>query len=147
MTSAVHAGTHLAAAVAATAMMVAGCGEVPKPAPRSPVAAVKDDRPKPAPESPGAGINVVVPRRKKAARPLYPTALRAKRIEADIPVMLYLDDTGKAVNVKILEASQYPELNEAVRKAAMAEEFTPATRDGVPIASSLRFTYRFRVED
>ena len=29
----------------------------------------------------------------------------------------------------------------------MTEEYEPATRDGVPIPSSLSFTYRFRLED
>ena len=61
--------------------------------------------------------------------------------------MVSLDEAGNVVKVKILNESRYPELNEAVRKTAMAEEFTPATRDGVPIAYSVSFTYRFRVED
>ena len=61
--------------------------------------------------------------------------------------MLSLDETGKVVKVKILKESQYPEFNEAARRTAMNEEFEPATRDGVPIAFSVSFTYRFRLED
>ena len=145
MTSTVHAGTHLAAAVVATAMTAASCGEVPKPAPRSPVVAAKDQRPAPAPQSPAAGVEFETPRRKKASRPFYPATLKGKRIEADIPVMVDLDEAGRVVKVKILKESPYPEFNEAVRRTAMTEEFTPATRDGVPIAYSISFTYRFRV--
>ena len=29
----------------------------------------------------------------------------------------------------------------------MEEEFEPATKDGVPMAYSVSFTYRFRLED
>jgi protein TonB len=136
----------MAAAVVATAITAVGCGDVPKPAPRSPVATVKDERPKPAP-SPVVAVKDAMPRRKKAVKPQLPETLRGKGMEADVPVMLFLDETGKAVKVAILKESQYPELNEAVRKAAMEEEFTPAMRDGVPIAFSVSFTYRFRVED
>ena len=82
-----------------------------------------------------------MPRRKKAVKPSY----QGPRREADIPVMVTLDETGKVVRVKILKESQYTELNEAVRRTAMAEEFTPAMRDGVPVAISISFTYRFRV--
>jgi protein TonB len=147
MTSGAYAGTHLAAAVVATAMTAASCGEVPNPAPRTPVVAVKNEVPEPAPRSPVAGVKFEAPRRKKAMRLSPPPAPKGQRREADIPVRLDLDETGKVVTVKILKESQYPELNEAVRRAAMEEEFTPAMRDGVPIAYSISFAYRFRVED
>jgi TonB family protein len=141
MTSRAHTGMHLAAAAVATSMTAAACGEVPNPAPRSPVAAVRDGVPKPAPQSADAGVKFEMPRRKKAVKPSY----QGPRREANIPVMLTLDETGKVVRVKILEESEYPELNEAVRRTAMAEEFTPAMRDGVPVAFSISFTYRFYV--
>jgi len=148
MTSGVHAGTRVAAAMVASAMTAAGCGEVPKPAPRGPVSVVKDERSTLAPPRPvAAGVKFEAPRRKKAVRPSFPPALKGQRREADIPVMLDLDETGKVVTVKILKESPYAELNEAVRRAAMEEEFTPAMRDGVPIAYSISFAYRFRVED
>ena len=141
MISRAHASVHVAAAAVASAMTTASCGEVPKPAPRTPVAPVRADVPKPAPPSPVAGGEDGMPRRKKAVKPSY----QGPRREADIPVMVTLDETGKVVRVKILKESQYTELNEAVRRTAMAEEFTPAMRDGVPVAISISFTYRFRV--
>jgi TonB family protein len=58
-----------------------------------------------------------------------------------------VDATGKVVKVKILKASEYPEFDESVRKAAMEEEFEPATKADVPMAYSFSFTYRFRLED
>jgi hypothetical protein len=38
-------------------------------------------------------------------------------------------------------------MNEAARIAALAEEYDPATRDGVPIPYAIPFKYRFRLED
>lgn len=131
MTSRAHAGIHLAAVVVAVAVAVAGCSAANKPAPQPPVA---------------AGVKFEPPRRKKMMHPPFPETLRRQGIEADVPVMVSLDEAGNVVKVKLVNESRYPELNEAVRKTAMAEEFTPATRDGVPIAYSVSFTYRFRVE-
>jgi len=130
MTSRLHSGAHLAAAVVATAAMAAACGGVNKPTPQGPTAGVKYGGPK----------------RTTTPQLIYPPTLKTQGIEADIPVLLFLDENGRVVNVKILEASQYPELNEAVRRTAMSEEFESATRDGVPMACSIKFTYRFRLE-
>ena len=96
---------------------------------------------------PTAGVKLVLPRRKKPAVPDYPPALKAQGIEADVPVMVSLDATGAVTAVKILKSSGHPELDEAARKAALAESFEPATRDGVAIPYTLSYTYRFRLED
>ena len=96
---------------------------------------------------PTAGVKLVLPRRKKPVVPDYPPALKAQGIEADVPVMVSLDATGAVTAVKILKSSGHPELDEAARKAALAESFEPATRDGVAIPYTLSYTYRFRLED
>ena len=49
--------------------------------------------------------------------------------------------------MKILKSSGHPELDEAARKAALAESFEPASRDGVAIPYTLSYTYRFRLDD
>jgi TonB family protein len=49
--------------------------------------------------------------------------------------------------VKILKESPYPEFNEAAKKAAMADEFEPATRNGVPTATTLKYNVSFRLVD
>lgn len=96
---------------------------------------------------PTAGVKLVLPRRKKPVVPDYPPALKAQGIEADVPVMVSLDATGAVIAVKILKSSGHPELDEAARKAALAESFEPASRDGVAISYTLSYTYRFRLED
>jgi protein TonB len=96
---------------------------------------------------PTAGVKMVLPRRKKPVVPAYPAALKAQGIEADVPVMVSIDATGKVTTVKVLKSSGYPELDEAARVAALSEEFEPATRDGAAIPYTLSYTYRFRLED
>jgi periplasmic protein TonB len=96
---------------------------------------------------PTAGISYTMPRRRAPSKPPYPETLKAQGIEADVSVMVSLDATGRVSSVKVVKPSPYPEFNEAARRAASAEQFDPATRDGVPIPYPLSFTYRFRLEE
>jgi protein TonB len=96
---------------------------------------------------PSAGVRYAMPQRKRVINPVYPELLKSQGIEADVTVMLSLDASGAVAGVKIVKPAPYPEFNEAARKAALAEQFLPATRDGIAIPYSLSFTYRFRLED
>ena len=49
--------------------------------------------------------------------------------------------------VKLLRESPYPEFNEAAKKAALEQEWEPATRNGEPMASTKKYSYRFRLTD
>jgi len=129
-----------------TAAKAQNPADVQKVAP--PIAEVEDEKVnKAATRIPVAGVTITQPKRKSVKKPRYPEVLKSQAIEADVPVMLSIDETGKVVKVKVLKASEYPEFDEAARKAAMEEEFEPATKDGVPMAYSISFTYRFRLED
>jgi periplasmic protein TonB len=96
---------------------------------------------------PTAGVQYALPRRKQERKPEYPRVLQSQGIEANVTVMLNLDASGKVIRVKLVTPSIYPEFNEAARRAALAEQFEPATRDGVAIPYTLSFTYEFRLED
>jgi protein TonB len=96
---------------------------------------------------PTAGVVYGQPKRKNPSAPPYPATLKAQGVEADVTVMVRLDAEGKVENVKVIKESPYPEFNEAARVHALAEEYEPATRDGVPIPYSLSFTYRFRLQE
>ena len=96
---------------------------------------------------PVAGVKIEFPKRRHPREPPYPQTLRSQGIEDDVSVLVSIDATGKVIAVKITKASQYPEMNEAARIAALAEEYDPATRDGVPIPYTIPFKYRFRLED
>jgi protein TonB len=88
-----------------------------------------------------------MPKRKRPRLPTYPATLKTQGVEADVTVMVSLDETGKVKEVKIITPSPYPEFNEAARTTALKEEFEPALRDGVPVAYTLSYTYRFRIEE
>ena len=96
---------------------------------------------------PVAGVKIGLPKRRNPKPPPYPAVLKTQGLEADVTVMVSIDASGKVATVKIIKEAPYPEFNEAARVAALAEEFEPATRDGVPMPYSLSFTYRFRLED
>jgi TonB family protein len=96
---------------------------------------------------PTAGASYVLPKRKKPIEPPYPQELLTQGIEAAVTVLVSLDETGKVTSVKIIKGSGYPEFDESARKTALAESFSPATRNGTPIPYTLSYTYRFTIED
>ena len=96
---------------------------------------------------PVAGVVFAQAKRKKEVKPEFPPTLKTQGIEGDVPVIVWIDETGKVTAVKILKESPYPEFNEAAKKAAMADEFEPATRNGVPTATTLKYNVSFRLVD
>jgi len=96
---------------------------------------------------PVAGISWEKPKRKTPRNPPYPATLRSQAIEGDVVVLVNIDATGKVTAVKIIKESTAPEFNEAARTTALAEEWEPALRDGVPAPYTLSYTYRFRLND
>ncbi len=96
---------------------------------------------------PTAKVSYQMPKRKRPRLPAYPATLKSQGVEADVTVMVSLDASGKVTDVKIISPAPNAEFNEAARAAALAEEFEPALRDGVPVAYTLSYTYRFRIEE
>jgi protein TonB len=80
-------------------------------------------------------------------KPPYPPTLKAQGVESDVEVLVFIDATGKVTMVKILHESHYPEFNEAAKKAALAQQWEPATRNGEPMTSTKKYAYRFRLTD
>jgi len=80
-------------------------------------------------------------------KPVYPPTLKAQGVESDVEVLVFIDATGKVTNVKILHESPYPEFNEAAKKAALAQPWEPATRNGEPMPWTQKYAYRFRLTD
>jgi protein TonB len=80
-------------------------------------------------------------------KPDFPPTLKAQGVESDVEVLVFIDATGKVTMVKILHESPYPEFNEAAKKAALAQQWEPATRNGEPMTSTKKYAYRFRLTD
>jgi protein TonB len=96
---------------------------------------------------PGAGVTFTQPKPRKRVEPVYPTMLKTQGVEADVVVLVAIDSAGKVTKVQVLKESPYPEFNQAAKKAAMEDEFDPATRNGEPIPYSLKYTISFRLKE
>jgi len=96
---------------------------------------------------PSKGVTFTEAKYRKQVKPDFPPTLKAQGIESDVEVLVFIDPSGKVTMVKLLHESPYPEFNEAARKAALATEWEPATRNGDPMASTKKYSYRFRLTD
>ena len=85
--------------------------------------------------------------RGQQVKPPYPQTLKAQGVESDVEVLVFIDAQGKVTMAKILRESPYPEFNEAAKKAALEQQWEPATRNGEPMASTKKYSYRFRLTD
>ena len=96
---------------------------------------------------PGAGVTFTQPKIRRRVAPTYPATLKTQGVEADVVVLVAIDTEGKVTKVQLLKEATYPEFNDAARKAAMADAFDPATRNGEPIPYSVKYTISFRLKD
>ncbi len=96
---------------------------------------------------PTAKVEMRMPKRKRSLEPPYPATLKSQGVEADVTVMVTIDEAGRVTSVKLIAPSPYPEFNEAARATALAQEYEPALRDGTPVPYTLTYRYRFRVKD
>ena len=92
-------------------------------------------------------MKLVKPKRLQRIKPAYPPTLRAQGIEANVVVKVEVDATGKVTQVEIISPAKESEFNEAAKRAARQEKFSPATKDGKAIPYSISYTYRFRIND
>jgi protein TonB len=96
---------------------------------------------------PSKGVVFTEAKYRKQIKPDFPPTLKAQGIESDVEVLVFIDAAGKVTMVKLLHESPYPEFNEAAKKAALATEWEPATRNGEAMASTKKYSYRFRLTD
>jgi TonB family protein len=75
----------------------------------------------------------------------YPPQAREQGIEAEVILLLDIDEQGKITAVGIAEPAEPPDIgfDEAALVAAQSFEFEPAEMDGKPIAVQITYRYRF----
>lgn len=95
---------------------------------------------------PTSGVSLVKPKRLKQTEPVYPKILKAQGIEGNVAVLIRIDKSGQVKTVKVVKGSGYAEFDEAAKRAALKERFSPALRGDEPIEYTLKYTYRFRVK-
>jgi TonB family protein len=74
----------------------------------------------------------------------YPPDALAKRLEGAVGVEVDLDAAGRVVGVRVATPAGHG-FDEAASEAARRFTFEPARRRGVPIPSTVRFTYEFHL--
>ncbi|MFT3965135.1 MAG: TonB family protein [Sphingobium sp.] len=80
-------------------------------------------------------------------QPPYPAAMLRLQMEGNVTVRLTVGADGRVLDIALVSAAD-PAFYEATRKQALSRwRFTPATRDGVPVASERVMTVRFRLTD
>ena len=90
-------------------------------------------------EEPPVAINPVSPVR-------YPAALLEQGIEGQVLLRLYVDSIGQLVpdSTRLEESSGYPALDSAALAASPMLRFSPALRQGRPIAAPFLQPVQFR---
>lgn len=86
-----------------------------------------------------------VPKQKKFLTADYPPEAQAKGVEADVILLLDIDEKGFVTAVGVQQPAEPPGLgfDEAAMVAAQGWEFEPAELDGKPIAVQITYRYRF----
>ncbi len=104
----------------------------------------------PAPAQPGqidASKLSKVPKQTKFVQADYPREAADKNIEAEVVLLLSIDEHGKVTEVGVAEPANPPGLgfDEAALVAAQGFEFEPAEADGKPIAVQITYRYKFKL--
>jgi protein TonB len=86
-----------------------------------------------------------LPRLLEEPKAEYPPEARKAGVEGKILLALGIDPRGRVTRVEVLAGLGYG-LDEAAERAARRFRFGPATLDGEPVSTEIRFTYTFVLE-
>ncbi|NDY91297.1 energy transducer TonB [Ideonella livida] len=78
--------------------------------------------------------------------PAYPEAAREDALEGTVGLLLLIDEQGRVTQVQWTRRSGAPLLDHAAAEAARAWRFTPALREGQPVAGQLSLAIRFQLD-
>lgn len=133
-----------------------GAQEPPAP-PESEIGTGQDDVPRDPPGSDGAPpaspedapdasapASVEPPELIHFVEAEYPAAALAERQEARVVLRLTIDAEGSVTAAEVTEAAGHG-FDEAARAAALGFRFSPAKRDGAPVASRILYAYDFQL--
>ncbi len=84
----------------------------------------------------------VPPKPKLTVAPVFPWALARTGREGSAAVVLLLSEKGEVEDVQVQQASE-PEFGRSLEAAARCWTFEPASREGQPTATLLRYEYKF----
>ncbi|MGH1341722.1 MAG: energy transducer TonB [Nannocystales bacterium] len=107
----------------------------------------EDSNQRPATRIPTRDKVFLKPKRLTPSKPTYPPSLRAQGIEGEVQVRVLIGPAGDVRRVDIARSSGHAAFDNTAKKAALAEKFSPAKRDGEAVETSISYTYHFRIDD
>lgn len=72
---------------------------------------------------------------KSCTKPMYPKAALAEKRVGKVTIAYHIGLDGKTTDSKVTESSGHADLDESARQAISKCRFTPAIKDGQPVAS------------
>ncbi|UZE96466.1 energy transducer TonB [Alkalimarinus alittae] len=81
-----------------------------------------------------------------ANSPNYPRRAIMRNQQGRVKVSFIVDKRGYVDNIELIESSGYALLDQSVFRFAEEERFIPAMQDGIPIASTQLYLFRFVLE-
>jgi len=100
--------------------------------------------PAPPPAPVRVGGDIKPPTRIKYVKPIYPPGAQSARVEGVVFIQATIGPTGKIMDAKILKS--IPLLDAAALEAVRQWEFTPTTRNGVPVPVIMTVTVSFTLQ-
>lgn len=79
--------------------------------------------------------------------PRYPYASRVSGEEGRVVISVTIRADGAASDIRLIKSSGFPLLDEAALEAVRRATFIPAARGGVPVESTKKFAFTFRLEN
>ncbi len=95
--------------------------------------------------TPAAQPRIVMPELRKFVEAPYPAEAEKLGLTAEVLLALTLDATGTVKEAEVLEPVGHG-FDEAAREAALKFEFSPALRDGKPVAARVTYRYTFELK-
>jgi periplasmic protein TonB len=77
----------------------------------------------------------------------YPEEARRAGMEGSVVLAITIDPEGKVVAAKVVKGNLGYGLDEAALKGIRAFHFSPATKNGEPVSTTINFTYTFLLDD
>lgn len=78
--------------------------------------------------------------------PVYPQDAAAAGLSGDVLLLVQVNETGRATDLRVLSSSNVPALDQAALEAVRQWRFRPAQRGGRAVAWPVKVPVRFRIE-
>jgi protein TonB len=116
----------------------------PLPAPKVEPPTKPDPKPEPPPTPRPRGATQP-PRVLDWTDPPYPSQARQQGVEGTVKLRVMVSSDGHAENVRVVQSSGNSVLDDAAVSHVRQARFSPALRNGVPVAMTIAFRVRFRL--